>query len=396
MSALKGIKILDFTQMMTGPMATMLLADVGADVVKVEQPAGDPFRKSGETGIEGDGAFFLGVNRNKRGVVIDLKTAEGQEQARKLALEADVLVENFRPGFTDKVGLDYEELKKRNPRLIYCSITGFGREGPNASRPALDQVIQAYSGLMQVTGTRDSGPLKIGFPFSDLVTALFGTIGILTALQARHQTGLGQRVDLSMMDASLFSHVPRDVYFSLTGQTPERWGNEHWDIVPNNVYGTADDQDIMIITINDKFWKILCEAMGDPGFATEPKFATKDARLANRQELDDRLAALFRTRTLAEWDPILKEAGAIYGPVRTWPEVFADPATQRDMLRTLTHPSGKVFEVINNPLRFSETPTNIHSPPPVLGQHNDQLSLDSIWSAPDDRQTGTPEQKELS
>lgn len=381
-SALQGIRILDFTQMMTGPMATMLLADVGADVVKVEQPDGDPFRKSGETGIEGDGAFFLGVNRNKRSIVIDLKSKEGQETARKMALEADVLVENFRPGFTEKVGLGYETLKAFNPRLIYCSITGFGQTGPNASRPALDQVIQAYSGLMQVTGTRDSGPMKIGFPFSDLVTALFGTIGVLTALQARHQSGVGQRVDLSMMDASLFSHVPRDVYFSLTGKTPERWGNEHWDIVPNNVYRTSDDQDIMIITINDKFWKILCQAMGDPDFATDERFATKNARLANRDALDTRLAALFRSRTLAQWDPILKDAGAIYGPVRTWQEVFADPATQRDMLRTLTHPSGKSFEVINNPLRFSQTPTAIRTAPPVLGEHNAQLSLDSIWSAP--------------
>src|ERR1700761_5052598 len=161
MSALAGIRVLDFTQMMTGPMATMLLADAGADVIKVEQPTGDPFRKSGETGIDGDGAFFLGVNRNKRGVVLDLKSPEGQAKAREMALQSDVLVENFRPGFTEKAGLGYEELAKLNPRLVYCSITGFGREGPNAGRPALDQVIQAFSGLMQVTGTQQSGPLKI-------------------------------------------------------------------------------------------------------------------------------------------------------------------------------------------------------------------------------------------
>ncbi|MES1975636.1 MAG: CoA transferase [Pseudomonadota bacterium] len=380
MSALQGLRVLDFTQMMTGPMATMLLADAGADVVKVEQPAGDPFRKSGETGIEGDGAFFLGVNRNKRGVVVDLKSDEGRKAAFAMAAEADVLVENFRPGFTDKAGLGYEALAAVNPRLIYCSITGFGRTGPNSNRPALDQVIQAYSGLMQVTGTQDSGPLKIGFPFSDLVTALFANIGILTALQARERTGKGQRVDLSMLDASLFSHVPRDVYFSLTGKTPERWGNEHWDIVPNNVYRTSDDQDIMIITINDKFWKILCDAMGDPDFATDPRYATKDARLANRASLDARLGALFATRTLAEWDPILADAGAIYGPVRTWPEVFEDDYTKANMLTELRHPSGQRFTVINNPLRFSDTPVEIRTAPPTLGQHNAQLSMDSIWA----------------
>jgi formyl-CoA transferase len=381
MSALAGLRVLDFTQMMTGPMATMLLADAGADVVKVEQPTGDPFRKSGETGIAGDGAFFLGVNRNKRGIVLDLKSEEGQAAARRMAAEADVLVENFRPGFTEKAGIGYEALAAINPGLIYCSVTGFGRDGPNRNRPALDQVIQAYSGLMQVTGTRDSGPLKIGFPFSDLVTALFAAIGILTALQARERSGKGQRVDLSMLDASLFSHVPRDVYFSLTGKTPERWGNEHWDIVPNNVYRTADDQEIMIITINDKFWTILCEAMGDGQFATDPRYATKDARLANRASLDDRLGALFRTRPLAEWDSILNEAGAIYGPVRTWPDVFADPHTQSEMLTELTHPSGKTFQVINNPLRFSDTPVAVRTPPPTLGQHDSQLSLESIWGA---------------
>lgn len=380
MSALAGIRVLDFTQMMTGPMATMLLADAGADVVKVEQPTGDPFRKSGETGIAGDGAFFLGVNRNKRGVVLDLKTPEGQATARKMAAEADVFVENFRPGFTDKTGIGYGELVKLNPRLIYCSITGFGQTGPNANRPALDQVMQAYSGLMQVTGTRDSGPLKIGFPFSDLVTALFATIGILTALQSRERTGKGQRVDLSMLDASLFAHVPRDVYFSLTGDTPGRWGNEHWDIVPNNVYRCADGEDMMIITINDKFWKILCDAMGDPDFATDERYATKAARLANRDSLDARLGALFATRPLAEWEAVLRDGGAIYGPVRTWPEVFADPYTKAEMLTELTHPSGKTFEVINNPLRFSQTPTEIRTAPPTLGQHNDQLSMDSIWS----------------
>jgi crotonobetainyl-CoA:carnitine CoA-transferase CaiB-like acyl-CoA transferase len=379
MRPLENLRVLDFTQMMTGPMGTMLLADAGADVVKVEQPSGDPFRKSGETAIAGDGAFFLGVNRNKRGIVLDLKTPEGQAKARELAAQADVLVENFRPGFTEKAGIDYEQLKELNPRLIYCSITGFGRTGPNAGRPALDQVIQAYSGLMQVTGTQDSGPLKIGFPFSDLVTALFSSIGILMALQARDKDGMGQRVDLSMMDASLFSHVPRDVYFSLTGQTPARWGNEHWDIVPNNVYSTADGQDVMIITINDKFWKILCDAMGDPAFASDPRYATKNARLENRASLDERLAALFKTRTLAEWDPILNGAGAIYGPVRTWPDVFADPEVRETMIHTLTHPNGETFDVINNPLRFSRTPTEIRSAPPTLGQHNDALAEANIW-----------------
>jgi len=275
-TALQGLKILDFTQMMTGPFATMLLGDSGADVIKVEQPEGDPFRRSGETTLGGDGAFFLGVNRNKRGIVLDLKSEEGRAAALELAAQADVLVENFRPGLTDKAGLGYDDLRKVNPRLVYCSISGFGRTGPDKNRPALDMIIQAVSGVMQVTGTQESGPLKTGFPFSDLVTALIATIGILVALQARERTGEGQRVDLSMLDASIFSQVPRDVYFDLTGKTPVRMGNQHWDIVPNNTYASADGRDIMIITINDKFWQILCDAIG----ASELKTALRTATLS--------------------------------------------------------------------------------------------------------------------
>ncbi len=373
MTALKGLKVLDFTQMMTGPMGTMLLADAGADVIKVEQPSGDPFRKSGETTLNGTGAFFLGVNRNKRGIVLDLKTSEGLATAKALAAEADVFVENFRPGFTEKLGLGYEELKKVNPRLIYCSITGFGQTGPDRNRPALDMVIQAMSGLMQITGSKESGPLRTGFPFSDLVTALLSTIGILTALEARHKTGEGQRIDLSMMDASIFSLVPRDVYFDATGHTPDRLGNEHWDIVPNNTYATKDGREVMIITINDKFWQILCDAIGAPSMKTDPETATKGARLKNRDLVNRRLSEIFATRTLAEWDPILLAAGAIYGPVKTWPEVFGDPKVQADLIRTIDSASAGRFKVINNPLNFSATPTEISLAPPSLGEHNDAI-----------------------
>ncbi len=380
MSALTGLKVLDFTQMMTGPMATMLLGDAGADVIKVEQPQGDPFRKSGETTLGGDGAFFLGVNRNKRGISLDLKTPEGLATARALAAEADVLMENFRPGFTDKIGLGYEALHEINPRLIYCSVTGFGREGPDRNRPALDMVIQAMSGLMQVTGTQESGPLKTGFPFSDLVTALLATVGVLTALQARHKTGQGQRIDLSMMDASIFSLVPRDVYFDATGHTPDLMGNEHWDIVPNNTYKTADGREIMIITINDKFWEILCDAIGAPELKTDPQTATKEARLRNRGLVNEKLAEIFATRPMAVWDEILQKAGAIYGPVRTWPEVFHDPKVVEDLIRTIESPTAGAFKVINNPLNYSATPNEIRLPPPRIGEHNEAILGKGGWA----------------
>ena len=380
-TALQGLKILDFTQMMTGSMATMLLGDMGADVIKVEQPEGDPFRKSGETSLGGDGAFFLAINRNKRGVVLDLKTEEGRQAAAALAREADVLVENFRPGFTDKVGLGYEQLRLANPRLVYCSITGFGREGPDRNRPALDQIIQAMSGLMQVTGTVQSGPLKTGFPLCDLVTALLATVGVLGAVEARHRTGEGQRVDLSMMDAAMFTHVPRDVYFDATGKSPPLTGNEHWDIVPNNTYRTVDGRDIMIITINDKFWQVLCDGLGIAEWKTDPRYATKNARLAHRAEVDGKLAEVFATRSLEEWNRILLEVGAIFGPVRTWQEVFNDPAIKDHLIRTVDHPKAGPFKVVNNPLEFSGTPTAIALPPPTLGQHNAQVLGATGWPA---------------
>jgi formyl-CoA transferase len=382
-AALGGLKVLDFTQMMTGPFATMMLGDSGADVLKVEQPDGDPFRRSGETTLDGDGAFFLGVNRNKRSIVLDLKTEEGRAAARALAAEADVLVENFRPGLTERAGLGYEELKAINPRLVYCSISGFGRNGPDRNRPALDMVIQAVSGVMQVTGTETSGPLKTGFPFSDLVTALIATIGILVALQARERTGEGQRVDLSMLDASIFSQVPRDVYFDLTGITPTRMGNQHWDIVPNNTYTTADGRQVMIITINDKFWQILCDAVGEPEWKTDPRYATKAARLANRALVDESLARAFASRDLAHWEAALSDAGAIYGAVRTWPEVFSDPHVVENLIRTLHHPKGGAFKVVNNPLQFSGTPTQIRLAPPVLGEHTDAVMREqgAAWPA---------------
>jgi crotonobetainyl-CoA:carnitine CoA-transferase CaiB-like acyl-CoA transferase len=372
-TALKGLKVLDFTQMMTGPLGTMLLADLGADVIKVEQPEGDPFRKSGETTLGGDGVFFLATNRNKRGIVLDLKSEAGRKAAIELAREADVLVENFRPGLIDRAGLAYDDLKKINPRLIYCSITGFWKTGQDSNRPALDQVIQAMSGLMQVTGTAQSGPLKTGFPFSDLVTALLATIGILSAVEARHHTGEGQRVDLSMMDASVFSHVPRDVYFDVTGESPPLMGNEHWDIVPNNTYKTSDGRDIMIITINDKFWQVLCDGLGVPELKTDPKFAKKAARLENRALVDGKLAEVFATRTMEEWNKTLREIGAIFGPVRTWQEVFNDPQITDHLIKTIEHPKGGKFKVVSNPLQLSATPAIIDRPPPSLGQHNGEV-----------------------
>ena len=233
--------------------------------------------------------------------------------------------------------------------------------------------MQAVSGLMQITGTAQSGPLKIGFPFCDLATGLLATIGILAAVASRHETGEGQRVDLSMLDASVFSIVPRDIYYDTTKKTPPLTGNQHWDIVPNNTYRTRDGREIMVISINDKFWEILAKAIGVEDMATDPRFATKGARLQNREALDQRVAAAFAERTLAEWEPILTAAGAIYGAVRTWDEVFRDPQVVESLVHEVPHTAAGKLRMIGNPLKFSATPADIRLPPPMLGEHTEEV-----------------------
>ncbi|WP_263144945.1 CoA transferase [Pseudomonas sp. RIT-PI-AD] len=371
--ALEGLRVLDFTQMMNGPFGTMLLADFGADVIKVEPPEGDTMRKTGETFLGDDAVYFLTLNRNKRSVVIDLTTPEGQATAHELAAQVDIVVENFRPGVAEKLGIDYDTLKPLNPRMIYCSTSAFGRVGPDSKRPGMDPVVQAMSGIMQLTGDEATGPLKTGMPYSDLITPLLSTIGVLAALQARNKSGRGQRVDLSMLDATIFSMIPRDAYYFATGETPGRIGNAHWQIVPYNTYRTADDRHIMIIAHTDKFWQALTAALEAPELAGDPRFASKDGRLAHRELVDSGVAAAFAKKPMAYWDAKLLAAGVMYSPVLTFPEVFEDPRVQRDLVVEVDHPVAGVFKLITNPIRLSENPPSTRLAPPVLGQHTAEV-----------------------
>lgn len=371
--ALQGLRVLDFTQMMNGPFGTMLLADFGADVIKVEPPEGDTMRKTGETFLGDDAVYFLTLNRNKRSVVIDLTTPEGQAQAHQLAAQVDIVVENFRPGVAKKLGIDYETLKPLNPRMIYCSTSAFGREGADAKRPGMDPVVQAMSGIMQLTGDEHTGPLKTGMPYCDLITPLLSTIGVMAALQARNATGRGQQVDLSMLDATIFSMIPRDAYYFATGETPGRIGNAHWQIVPYNTYRTADDRHVMIIAHTDKFWRALVEALDAPELLADQRLATKDGRLAHREVVDRGVAAAFARQPLSHWNDKLLAAGVMFSPVLTFPEVFEDPRVQRDLVVELDHPRSGKFKLITNPIRLSETPPSTRTAPPVLGQHTDEV-----------------------
>ncbi|MEO8297291.1 MAG: CoA transferase [Burkholderiales bacterium] len=369
---LHGLRVLDLTQMMAGPMCTMLLGDLGADIIKVEPPEGDAIRRTGDTQIGGETDYQLSLNRNKRSIVLDLKTDAGRGAVQQLARQVDIVVENFRPGTADRLGAGFEALRALNPRLIYCAMSGFGADSSNRDRPALDPIIQAMSGIMQLTGTVASGPLRTGFALADFVTPLIATIGIVAAVNARHATGIGQRVDLSMLDATIFAMLPRDGYYFATGRTPERIGNGHYQIVPYGSYRTADQRDIFIMAHSDKFWLALVEALGDPALA-DARLASNAGRLAEREQVDRRVAAAFATRTAADWHQRLNAAGALFSPVRDLDEVFADPEVQAGMVKELDHPSAGRIKVLNNPLRLSDTPTSIRRPPPLLGEHSDEI-----------------------
>jgi len=369
---LHGIRVLDLTQMMAGPLCTMLLGDMGAEIIKVEPPEGDNIRRTGDTRIGGETEYTLSLNRNKRSIVLDLKSDAGQKAARHIAAQCDVFVENFRPGTADRLGMGWDDLHAINPRLVYCAMSGFGDAGRDRDRPALDPIIQAMSGIMQLTGSKETGPLRTGFALADFVTPVFALSGILAALYARTQSGLGQRVNISMLDAAVFSMVPREGYYFATGRTPNRLGNGHYQIVPYNTFDTSDDRQIFVMAHTDKFWHALIKALSVPELS-DARFAANAGRRDHRDEVNALIAGAFSRRTAAEWSPLLTASGALFSVVRTLDEVFEDPEVQRSMIRTIDHPAAGPIRLLANPVRLSDTPLDIRYPPPLLGEHTDEL-----------------------
>ncbi len=371
--ALQGVRVLDFTQMMAGPLCPTLLGDFGADVIKVEPPQGDPMRHMGELRLGGESNFFLSVNRNKRSIVLDLKTETGRRTAKALAETADVVVENFRPGTAAGFGLSYEDVCQENPTVIYCSISGFPLDGPDRDRPALDPVMQAMSGLMSLTGDASSGPLCSGMPISDLVTPIFATVGVLAALYARAKTGLGQRIDLSMLDASVFALVPREGEFFVTNRENELLGNRRSQMVPYNAYRTSDGRSLMVIAHNDKFWQALLRGLELDDLIEDPRFSDNANRIANREIVEDLLSKRFLSADLSTWVARLTDADALFAPVRGLAEVFADPQIRKDMVAKIDHPAAGEISLLANPINLFATPAVVDRPPPTLGQHSDEI-----------------------
>jgi len=372
--ALADLVVLDLTRILSGPFATMTLADLGADVIKIEQPGqGDDTRQWGPPFQGEEAAYFLSVNRNKRSLAVDLKSAEGLAAVQKLAVTADVVVENFRPGTAERLGLGYEELSARNPGLVYASISGYGQTGPDAHRPGYDAIAQARSGIMSVTGEAAGPPVRVGVSSADLTAGMWATIGILAALHEKGRTGQGQWVDISLLDGSVswLTYVSSGYFAS--GDTPQRYGSAHPTIVPYQAFETADGF-AMVAVGNDGLWRRFAQAVGRADLATDPRFAGNPDRVAHRGALLPLIEGIMLTRTTEEWVAVLDAAGVPVGPIQTVDQALADPQVlARGMVATVQHPTEGELKMVTCPIKLSRTPATVRTAPPLLGQHTDGI-----------------------
>jgi crotonobetainyl-CoA:carnitine CoA-transferase CaiB-like acyl-CoA transferase len=372
--ALEGITVLDLSQGAAGPTCAMFLGDLGSNVLKVEPPGGEWGRGLGPPFVEGVAAAFLGMNRNKRSVVVDLKKPGGSEVVLRLAEHSDVALESFRPGVADRLGIGYEVMAARNPQLIYAAISAFGQEGPWRDRPGVDGVAQAMGGIMSVTGTADGPPVKVGVPAADMAGGMFAAQSILAALFARERTGRGQRVDVSLLDSLLAYQVVPLSMFLAGGESPKRLGSAAPYAAPNEAFATSDGH-VMVAAYTIKRWPGLCDVLGKPELANDPRFATNEKRVRARPALREVLEPLFATRTTAEWITVLDEADILCGPLLSYQELVAEEHVAKGgALVTVWHPaigeiSGPVF-----PGRLSDTPGDVSGPPPpVPGEHSQAI-----------------------
>lgn len=382
MGALDGVKVLDLSRVLAGPWCSQTLADLGADVTKIERPGhgddtrswGPPYAPSRGDG-PGESAYFLCANRGKRSITLDLKRDADRERLLKMVDESDVLLENFKVGNLARLGLDYDTLAARNPRLVYCSITGFGQTGPYQDRPGYDFLIQAMGGLMSVTGEMDEkpggGPQKVGVALTDIMTGLYATIGILAALQERERSGLGQYVDLALLDVTAATLANQATNYLVGGQLPRRLGNAHPNIVPYQSLATADGHIIVAVGNDTQFLRFV-EVAGKSELAADPRFVTNAARVAHRDGLLAIIEPVLATRASRDWLRDFEAAGVPAGPINGINEVFADPQIiARNMVLTMDHPDAGATQLVGNPINLSRTPVQYRRPPPLLGEHNE-------------------------
>ena len=406
MNSLNGIRVLDLSRVLAGPWCTQTLADLGADVIKIERPGvgddtrtwGPPFLKNAEGRDTAESAYYLGANRNKRSVTCDISQLEGQMLIRELVKHCDVFVENFKVGDMARYGLDYASLMAINPKLVYCSVTGFGQTGPYRDRAGYDYAIQGIGGLMSVTGERDDlggGPQKVGVAVADLFTGMYATVAILAALRHAERTGEGQQVDMALLDTQVAMLANLGSNYLVSGKVPARAGNAHQNIVPYQVFevmppegSPSGTRDHLILAVgNDGQFAKFCAVAGCPELALNPLYALNADRVRHRAELIPLLESLMKTRTKADWLPALEAAKVPCGAINSLGEVFADPQVfERNMVSHWPHPVEPGLRLVASPIKMSRTPVRQDLPPPMLGQHTSEV-LSEILGLPMDQQT---------
>ena len=391
---LAGTRVLDLTRVLAGPWAGQNLADLGADVIKIERPKkgddsrafGPPWLKDAQGRDTTESAYFACANRGKKSLTLDLASPQGQTIARELAAKCDVLLENFKFGDLDRYGLGFKDLSKLNPGLIYCSVTGFGHSGPWRERPGYDFMIQGMGGLMSVTGERDDrpggGPQKAGIPIADLITGMYASVAVCAALAHRAKTGAGQHLDLALLDSLAAVLANQGANYLATGEPPGRLGNDHPNIAPYQVFKTADGS-VIVACGNDNLFRKFCEVAGCRELADDARFVTNGKRIANRAELTRHLSEILVRRTTREWTIALEAAGVPCGPINDLEQVFNEPqAVARGLRLELPHPTAGKVSLVRSPMRFSATPVQHDVPPPTLGQHTDEVLRDLLKKSP--------------
>ncbi len=380
-SALEDVKVVDLTRTLAGPFCTMLLGDLGADVVKIEEPERGDETRSWTPFWNGESTQFVSFNRNKRSLSLNLREEEGLDIVRSLAADADVMIESFRAGALERMGLGYEDIRRINSGIVYCSISGYGRTGPMAEKPGYDLIIQAYSGLMDLTGEPDGLPLRVGFSLVDLFTGMMAYGSVVTALYHRRQTGQGQRIEAALLDGQVAALSYHATAYMATGVVPQRMGSGHPSLVPYQSFPASDGYFILGVA-NQGLWERFCAAIERPDLLEDTRFKTNDDRVVHRAECVGLLSEIFRTRTVAEWVEVIERAGVPCGPINRVDDVVNNPQVQaRNMIAELSHPNVPDLRIPNSPLKLAETPAAIKRPPPLLGQHNEEILAELGYEA---------------
>ncbi len=376
---LSGIRVLDLSRILAGPHCTMNLGDLGAEVIKVERPGtGDDTRTWGPPFAGGESAYYLCCNRNKKSISIDLKNPGGRELVRELAKKSDVLVENFTPGLMKRFGLDYETLREDNPRLIYCSITAYGQDGPYRDRPGYDMVLSAIGGLMWITGPQGGEPCKVGVAITDVVTGIHASGAIMAALFRRERTGRGQYIDCSLLDIQVAALANVASNYLVADKEAQRWGTAHESIIPYQVFSTKD-RPIAIAVANQKLWESFCRTIHKQEWIEDPRFESNAKRVENRTELVARVAEVMAQKSCEQWLELFVDASIPCGPVNNMQNLFADPQVlHREMVVEVPHETIGTLRLTGVPIKYSETPASVRLPPPRLGQHTDEILGDVL------------------